>query len=352
MQKSNYYSAIKKGTPPMFNELLDWKNKFQISLSTTKEQLAKKKLFLQNNPEEPSLLFVGMGASGIIGTLFQLILQKQKKNVSVKTCNSNRIPQHLAPNTLAFIGSFSGETWETLAACRLLQEKQIPLVILAHKGELAHIAQKEGFPLFEIPECTAPRASLGSFMGIIWALLEQLQILDSALFSSDSVIHCLESAIATYQNRAYFAPFLRQHIDEPLLHIIGITDDSDAAAYRAQTQFNENSKIPAIFQPFPELCHNAIVGITGSKNPQAVLFMLTEQIMPTERKGIMALKKLLDEYKIPWYHISVRGQSWLEQLIDLIIWADFASFYLAEQKNIPVSPVKAIDRLKQYFTTV
>lgn len=330
----------------MKQELLDWSNKVHLGYQLTKENPHIQNFSFPKPIEH--ILFIGMGGSGIAGTILKSLLAKTNPHLRVTVSNTPRMPAYIPPQTLAIVMSYSGNTWETLDGFAQLFAAQTPICIITHGGKLATHAEAHNIPCIIMPECSAPRASLGSTLGILFALLEQVQLIAGATLAKITV-SAADRGIAAFAEPTFFKSFLELCKNDPQLHIWGVTDDSDSAAYRAQTQFNENSKIPAITTYFPELCHNLIVGIADCKKPQLVLSFATSFLLAHEQAGLSAAHEVLAEHGVPVYQVPVMGTTWEEQLIRLILWADFASYHLGVQRGVEITPVVAIDKLKKNY---
>ncbi|MFC2001398.1 SIS domain-containing protein [Chloroflexota bacterium] len=133
----------------------------------------------------------------------------------------------------------------------------------------------------------------------------------------------------------------------PVIYGAGITAE---VAHRWKTQINENSKAWAFYEVFPELNHNAIVGyqfpaeLAGSLK---VILLRSPSLQPRLQLRYKATSQLLERAKINHEYVDAPGDSSLSQMMSLILFGDYVSYYLAILYRIDPSPVKAIDYLKK-----
>jgi len=127
-----------------------------------------------------------------------------------------------------------------------------------------------------------------------------------------------------------------------------------AVAQRYKQQLNENSKIPAKWESFPELNHNEIVGWEGAKelpNCFSTIF-IREMDEPEEiRRRIQVTKELVSqEATKKIFEVWSSGQSRLAKMLYTIYIGDFTSVYLAILRGVDPTPVKTISLLKERIT--
>jgi glucose/mannose-6-phosphate isomerase len=140
--------------------------------------------------------------------------------------------------------------------------------------------------------------------------------------------------------------------------IYGVGDHSDAIALRWKQQLNENSKVLAHYQLFPELNHNEIVGwelqerLKFNQNYHLIFLRDRQEILPEIRYRIEITKELLGSKNVGISEVWSQGESLLARLFSLNCWADFTSIYLAVLNNVDPTPVDIIhffkDRLADY----
>ena len=291
------------------------------------------------------IAFVGMGGSGIAGRIIKTLLEK-KTALSVIIVDGPELPGSLDAETLAIVVSYSGNTWETLDALDALAKRFVPTIVLANGGIALEVAELKNMPFIMIPSALSPRSSLGYSLGILMGIFDKLHFLSGAQLVGNWINHA-HVYLPKYSQQMHFQQFLSMIKDEEFVHIWGVSGDSAACAYRAQTQFNENAKIQAVFSAIPELCHNLLVGFTNCTKKPFVIMMSTAFLPVHLELAVEAVGEILIQKGVQLYKVPVLGDTFEDQLFDIILWADFASYYLGLTKGVDVVSVKIIEQLKQ-----
>jgi len=327
----------------MLKELSLWSQKLNDGQALAQEFLKK---YADRVPSQvKKLVFVGMGGSGIAGRIMKTLLDK-KTGIETIAISSSVLPLYIDTQSLAIVVSYSGNTWETVSVLEHLVERGIPTIVLAHGGKALEIAQAKELPFAVLPESLTPRSALGNFLGFLPPLFEYFGILDGS-----SLVEGWKAAadkyIPLFIESSYFKDFLERENVYEFFHVWGVTGDSDGVAYRANTQFNENSKIDSVYSDYPELAHNLLVGVTGtSSNPFVVLFH-TDYLSPSLESGIAGMCEILKENGVILYKPPILGDTFESQLFTMVLWADFASYYLGKERGVDIERVKVIEELKK-----
>jgi len=322
-----------------------WSEKLKEGLELSLEFYAKEKARLPRHVKK--IAFIGMGGSGIAGRILKTFLDR-KAGVTTIIVDSPEIPAHLDSDTLAIVVSYSGNTWETLNALNALIEKFIPTIVISHNGKASELAAAKNIPLGIIPESATPRSALGHFLGFLGGLLDCIGVLEGKKLVESFIKHS-DKYISKYADPAFFKDFLYEANGCDFFHVWGVSGDSAAFAYRAQTQFNENSKIQAVSSVIPELAHNLIVGFSKYQNKPLVVLYYTEFLSANLSAAVHTVCGILKEKGVLLYKPPIFGDNFEEQLFNMILWSDFASCYLGKAREVDVDSVKIIDELKDRF---
>ena len=121
-------------------------------------------------------------------------------------------------------------------------------------------------------------------------------------------------------------------------------------AHRWKTQINENSKAWAFYEIFPELNHNAVVGYQfppelASEIVVVLLHspLLLQRIQLRYQVTCQLLKRAGVDYQI----VDGEGATPLSQIMSLVLFGDYVSYYLAMLYRIDPTTVETIDYLKK-----
>jgi glucose/mannose-6-phosphate isomerase len=132
--------------------------------------------------------------------------------------------------------------------------------------------------------------------------------------------------------------------------ILGTSQITGAAAYRFKCQLNENSKVTALVNVFPELNHNELVNLGAAKRGKhsfALVLLRSELESERMKKRIEITKSLIGGQLGGVNEIRAQGKNHLEQILSLILLADFTTVYLAMARGVDPTEVDVITRLKK-----
>lgn len=327
----------------MVKELMLWTKKLTDGFTLGTDFYAMYSAYLSRSPER--IIFVGMGGSGIAGRIFKTFFDV-RSSIPVHIVAGPSLPEYADTQSLAIVISYSGNTWETLDILKQLADKHVPTIVLAHGGRLAELSQHRNIPYTLVPESQTPRSALGIFLGFLSSLFDQMKLLDGKQIFDAFYKHAT-TYLPKFSQGSFFEDFIAKVRDFDSFHIWGIDGYTDAVAYRAQTQFNENSKIAAVFGSFPEVCHNLIVGFTNFHQKPLVMLCETSFLPANLEIALDATCELLYEKGVILYKSPILGDTFEEQLFNIILWSDFASCYLAQERGVQARPNLFIDELKE-----
>ncbi len=299
--------------------------------------------------EVKKIVFVGMGGSGIAGRIAKTILEK-KLEIPLFVADGFDLPLFVDSQTFVIVSSYSGDTWETVSILSKLIEKFIPTLLLTTGGKAAEIVEEKNIPFILLPQSLQPRFALGHMLGIILTLLDLMELYPDGkknveIMEKDAAIY-----IPKFEEASFFDDFLKFLDKDEKLHIWGVSGDSDSSAYRAQSQFNENSKIRAVTFYFPELAHNLLASFEGRTEQDKILFFQSEFLPSRVELAIDSICEILKEKGVSLYKVPILGDNWVSQLLSMILWGDYASYYLAKKRGIDPIPVKLIEEYKERFS--
>lgn len=284
------------------------------------------------------IIFCGMGGSALAGDLIKILRPFLELKLAVKIHKSYCLPDRISDKALAIIASYSGNTKETLSSYEEAKNKGLTIISMGSGGQLKELSEKDKIKFIGINEKKIPpRLAVGYFLGIILKLLvnsnlvknieneiETLSLIKSAEFKDNGKIladFLKEKIIIIYSSKKYF----------PL-------------AYQWKISFNENSKILAFTNYFPELMHNEIAGYQFTKkNELGIIILKDENESENILNTISMLEKILEKQKIIFKTINLEGNNELVKIISSIIAANWTTYYLAKFYNIEPSESEIIE---------
>ncbi len=299
------------------------------------------------------VVILGMGGSAIGGTLLQGLVAGEC-GVPVTVVRGYTLPTFVrGPDCLVIGCSYSGDTEETLSALGEALERGILPVAVTTGGKLAALAQERGLPLVRFSYRSSPRAALGYSFVLLLGLFSRLGLVRDHSADLEEAIQVMEEwqveigpDTPTARNTA--KSLAGRLVDRlPVIYGAGFLA---AVANRWKTQFNENSKHWAFFEVLPELNHNAVVGFgipQVVRDRTFVLMLCSGLDHPRVRMRWDVTRELLQRERVAVETLQGRGESRLAQMLSLIHFGDYVSFYLAMLNGADPTPVETISFLKQ-----
>ena len=303
-------------------------------------------------PKPQTIIVAGMGGSAIGGELLK-DWARDKIAVPIEVCREYSLPAYANKNTLVFVISYSGETEESLSVFLDAIKRKCMTVCISSGGVLHEFSEKLNVPHLCVPSGMAPRATLPYLFAPLPILLEKIGLVSDVTSEISETIkilrHVSDSSSPEKSFNNNFSKKLASNIcgTVPVIYGFGIYR---AVALRLKTQFNENSKVPAKWEFFPELNHNEIVGWEAVKELAkcfSVILIRDDDEPEAMRQRIQATKELICKESVKVFEIQSFGKSRLAKMSSVICIGDFASVYLAIMRGIDPTPVKTIDLLKE-----
>jgi glucose/mannose-6-phosphate isomerase len=270
----------------------------------------------------------------------------------VTVCRDYCLPSYVGTDSLVIASSYSGNTEETLSAFHEALQRGARVVAVTTGGQLGQLAHREGVPVFQIDYLGEPRTALGYSFLVPLAILQNLKLIaprDGAVQEAVEVLgslaHRLSPHIPTRDNPAKeLAIALRGRLI--VVYGGGILC---GVARRWKTQFNENSKAWAFVELLPEAGHNAIAGfqwpkLVGRKACGVVLNAWS--LHPRIKLRYQVIGELLGKGGVDCRIVDGVGQGTLAQMLSVVLFGDYTSYYLALLNGEDPSPVPPIDYLK------
>jgi len=297
------------------------------------------------------VLVVGMGGSAIGGDLLRCWLTGVV-NVPIDVCRDYHIPAYTGQDTLVFAVSYSGNTEETVSSFLESVERGCAVISITSGGLLERYSNSLGIPLVKLPAGMPPRYAIPYLFFPLIVLSQKLGVIpggDDEIKEAISVLGKVREEIKpenlTDKNISKkIALSLRGKV--PAIYGFGAYT---AVALRMKTQFNENSKTMSVFDRFPELDHNEIVGWEAPLEVTrrfSVILIRDEVEPPPIRTRIEVTEGLIRAKAAGVHEVWCRGKSTLAKMLSAIYIGDFASFYLAILNEVDPTPVSVIDRMK------
>jgi glucose/mannose-6-phosphate isomerase len=298
-----------------------------------------------------AVIVLAMGGSAI-GAELVAAAAGERLRVPLVVHRDYGLPAGAGERTLIVAASHSGETAETLSGFSIARERGLPTVVITTGGRLAASAAEAGLPLLRYQLGGQPRAAIGFGVGLVHELLSRIGLLRepdpiaTAVSVTEDMMERLGPSVATDANPAKqlaWAMFGRT----PIVYGHG---PMAAVAHRWKTQFNENAKAWAAWEPMPEANHNAI---EGSLNPRELgdapyIVQVRDPDEPPEiAERYRVVEELLGERATNRSEVWAEGSTPLARVLSGVAYGDLVSVYLAILYQTDPTPVTLLSMLKE-----
>lgn len=293
-------------------------------------------------------LILGMGGSGIAGDVVKDLLSD--RNIVIYTSHDYEIPGWVDKDTIVIANSYSGDTEETVLAFMNAIKKGAKPVIITTGGKLKALAEKYQSPCFHFEYKSMPRAAFPYLFVLLLSVFVKLGHFE---INQDSFEKALD-AVENYQQKIKLTTLKGNNqaklLAEKLVGKIPVVYSSgilQSVGRRFKSQFNENSKSFSFSEIIPELNHNALEGLTHPKKEIFVLLLESnfDNNRNTKRQNITSV--ILKNNKVSFERVKfVPCESKLAEILTMILFGDYISYYLAALNEVDPSSIKNINYLK------
>ncbi len=327
-------------------------NEFPSQLAEAREIYQKATLQIDFSKVH-HIVFAGMGGSAISGDLVAAYLA-DRLTVPATINREYSLPAFVNEHTLVIGSSYSGNTEETLSAVQQALDKGAQVVAISSNGSMETLARQKGFSLIKIPGGLPPRQALGYLFVPLLLMLTNSPLTHGEVENLDETIKVIGELQKRFDPAKSQGNNLAHHIAQTLYHTIPVIYTAvnylQPVTVRWRNQFNENSKIMAFSNVFPELNHNEIMGWEGPPEVNR-LFRVIILRDPAEsernQQRVEITKAIIKDKGIPVLEIFAEGNSHLTRMFSLIYTGDWASYYLAMINEKDPIRIDSIDLLKK-----
>jgi len=302
-------------------------------------------------PEPENIIIAGMGGSAIGGELLK-DWARNKAQVPIEINRDYTLPAYAGKRSLVVIVSYSGETEESLSALHDAAKKHCPVYCISSGGTLLKFAEKLSLPHLQVPAGMPPRAALPYLFVPLIVVFEKMRLVTNVSDDLREGIRIL--AQVSNENlperpiESNLAKTLASGINGtvPVVYGFGVYR---GVAQRFKQQFNENAKIPAKWEVFPELNHNEVMGWEkpGKIAEHFSTIFLRDRNEPEAVRSRIEITKTLMPKDSKQFEVWSQGKSPLAKMLSTILVGDFTSIYLAILRGVDPTPVQTINTLKQ-----
>ncbi len=296
-----------------------------------------------------NITVLGMGGSAIGGEFAGALLLDELK-VPLAVHRDYGLPAYVGRDSLVIASSFSGNTEETLSGLEEARKRGARIVGITTGGKVAEQAKTYGFPLITFAYTAQPRAALGYSLTMVLGVLSKLGFakdvgpeIDQALVDLAKLEERVHEGAKTNDAKKLAVELYGK---VPVAFGAGVMG---VMARRVKDQWNENAKNWASYDVMSELNHNAVVGFPhppAARDALVVLLLRSGRDNARHQVRFEVTRELLDRASIPHHTLDFPGASMLSEVLQMVLFTDYVSFYVALLNGADPSPVKSIDYLK------
>nr|MCK4929478.1 bifunctional phosphoglucose/phosphomannose isomerase [Nanoarchaeota archaeon] len=291
-----------------------------------------------------SVVITGMGGSSIAGLLLQSFLADGKLYIHV--IQDYSLPNWVDKHTLVMACSYSGNTEETLSTFKEARRRGCKVIAITTGGKLEEYAKVSRTPIITLPKFPTgfqPRAAMAIEFFAMLRILERLRLVESRARDVFRLKQDLKAQLQSLEKNAIL-------LSEKLVHktpLIYTSRRFRPIGYRWKCQFNENTKVMAFNNVFPEMNHNEIEGYEDVRGNYHAILLKFDKDHRRIQKRMSLMKEIMLRKGISATEIGIRGLSLLSKMFSAIILGDLTSYYLALRLRTNPSDVKLIEDFKK-----
>ena len=296
-----------------------------------------------------NITVTGMGGSAIGGDLAAALVADELK-IPMTVHRDYGVPAYVGRDSLIIASSYSGNTEETLAAFEAAQKRGAKILVLTTGGKIAELGRGAGHPVVTFSYKAQPRAALGYSLSLVLGSLHRLGLVRDLRADIDAALSDLAKIEERVHEGARTNEAKKMAIElygrVPFMYGAGVMG---VMARRVKGQFNENAKNWSAFDVMSELNHNAVVGFPHppiARDALTVLLLRSDRDNARHKIRFDVTAELLDRAGIEHKTLRFAGQSMLSEVLQLTMFTDYVTFYLALLNGADPSEVRSIDYLK------
>jgi glucose/mannose-6-phosphate isomerase len=322
--------------------ILDGPKQFEAGLS-----LAKPIIF---DKEFSSITVSGMGGSSlpvdVLNVYVDDLLNKGGKNIKKFKVFQNRyyvLPPEAYENSLNVISSYSGNTEETITAFEEALSNNLPCIGISSGGKIEKICQEKGVPFVKLPGGIEPRMAVGYFFGALFQILVNAGMIEDETEEIISAANKIKEKSQKLEEKGI--EIAKKIVGK--IPVVYANVKYKAIAMIWKIKLNENGKVPAFWNYFPELNHNEINGFANTNGGFFAIMLRDNDDNQKNLKRYDATRQVYGNKGIESDIIDLEGTSTLEKIFFSLHLGDWVSYYLALENDQDPTPVDMVEEFKK-----
>lgn len=298
-----------------------------------------------------NIVLCGMGGSALSANILKNWLYDNLV-VPFEIVRGYNLPDYVNPDSLVIISSHSGNTEETLACYREAMGQNARIVVLSAGGELATLAKQNGQTLLELPSNIQPRLAVFASLKALACVFEDMRLvattdLRGQLINTADYLDEIKFAMSPDNDTDNKAVAIAEKIAGKIA-VIYAGSSLGSAAYKWKINLNENGKQLAFYNTYPELDHNEFQGWLFPAEKPLVSIQLESDLDDDQmKKRVAATTQILGPHGFSPVVIKAEGQTFIDQLLGIILLGDYVSAYVGILNGVDPTPVELVEKLKK-----
>lgn len=291
-----------------------------------------------------SVLICGMGGSALPGDILDMWQESYQIGLPLLVNRNYHLPA-VSQNCLVVCISYSGNTEETINSYKEARKKGLKIAAITTGGKLGKLCKRDKTPVAIVPSGVPPRLALGYQFSALMKIL-----------SNAGVIQDESRQILSLEKRIKMEEKEKQGIElakelKGKIPIIYASSEQRTLARIWKIDFNENSKLLAFYNFFPELCHNETNGFWKiakqiSKQKVQIIILRDKKSYKRILKQMQIVKKLIEMEGVSVKFIDISGKNILEKIFSSLALAFWASYHLALLYKIDPNSIEITKEFK------
>ncbi|MFA5936797.1 MAG: bifunctional phosphoglucose/phosphomannose isomerase [Candidatus Paceibacterota bacterium] len=285
---------------------------------------------------------VGMGGSA----LSALLLKTYRPELDIIVHSNYGLPEmteEKLKNKLIILSSYSGNTEEVIDAFNIAKEKELEMVVIATGGKLLELAKENNTPYIQLPiKVSQPRWALGFSTKAFLKIIDEKE-----LEKISELAGTLDTSLYEEKGKE-LAKKIKDHVP-----VIYASENNSSLAYNWKIKFDENSKIPAFCNTFPELNHNEMTGFdikdTTKELDKKFFFIFLKDKEDDERitKRMEVLEKMYEKENLKVEVLELEQENSWHKIFSILVLADWVSYYTALGYGIDPEQIPMVEDFKK-----
>ncbi len=304
-----------------------------------------------------NIVIMGLDTGRIVAEIAAVLAQNNSR-LPVTVCSGDDLPAWVNSKTIVIALSYTGSTPQIVEGAKRAIAQGAKFVGISTDGEIGAMCRKIKAPFFEITYGAKERCALPYLLMPVIGLLERLdlvkievgeiQAIHSDLVALSQKLSPLNPAIDN--NAKYLAERLQGR-----LPFLVTSKQLEPVAKRWKNSLHQSAQMLSMFDTFPEITENTIVGLSNYADLSEALIMISLRSHTDNEYTSLQQNTFYDLARHRWgfacEEIVAQPQSSLiGDMMTLILWGDYVSYYCAIIRNLDPNSVGIKQEFDLTFT--